>query len=155
MAKIKCNTPEADAILRNAEGIKGDLRMTGHTTITIHHTIRVDKCVADEIKTLNNKYNIVTEYCCCGHQGKYGYVTVKTDDSAIELMEYLGYKPLTLPREWAYTLSDKGIRRVVTSIRTVFQLKTRCKCEPYIQMDEKQRIAKAKAAYKLRQQRTK
>jgi len=45
--------------------------------IKIQHSIDVDKCIATEIKDLNNKHNILTLYSCCGHEkGENGYIVV-------------------------------------------------------------------------------
>ena len=37
------------------------------TEIKLGHTVMIDDCIADEIKELNNKYNIQTIDTCCGH----------------------------------------------------------------------------------------
>ncbi len=47
------------------------------TKITISHTFDADKCLTKEIQELNNKYNILTLYSCCGHEkGNHGFIIV-------------------------------------------------------------------------------
>jgi len=108
--------------------INGDLRMFGHSTVKVTHLIRVDKCIAKEIKMLNNKYNIVTEFSCCGHQNDFGYVTIKADNQSDALMAYLGYKELDSPRAWIFAVTVGKIREVAQAVQKVYQLKTKCTC---------------------------
>ena len=53
------------------------------------HESYIDKCIADEIKELANKHNILTLYSCCGH-GEPGFIVVHPDD--ISKMKEIGYE---------------------------------------------------------------
>lgn len=130
--------------------INGDLRMKGHVTVRVSHLIRVDRCIAKEIAMLNNKYNIVSEFSCCGHANGFGWVTVKVDDYSDEVMAYLGYKELALPREWVFTVSDKDCRKVCVAVRKVYQLKTQCTCNNRTVSDKAQVQREREQAYRTR-----
>lgn len=55
--------------------------------IKICHEIMVDKCIYKEILELNNKYNILTLFSCCGHRSENKVV----QDDDIEKMLELDY----------------------------------------------------------------
>lgn len=57
--------------------------------IKLGHTVMVDDCIADEIKEINNKYNIQTIDTCCGHGLDSGYIVVS--ESSTDSMLNLGY----------------------------------------------------------------
>lgn len=87
------------------------------TEIEITHTIDVDKCIAKEIKELNNDHNILTLYSCCGHEkGSHGYIVVHEFDK--ELLIELGYKQ----NGWL----EPGSRPHMTKYPT-FETKSVCK----------------------------
>lgn len=59
--------------------------------ITITQRIKVDRCIAEEIKWLNDQ-GVRTEGCCCGH-GRTKANAMITPSSYKRAKE-LGYKPL-------------------------------------------------------------
>lgn len=87
---------------------------TNMRKIIIRHKVEIDHCIADEIKELNNKHNILTLYSCCGHdKDYYGYIVVHPDNISdmIELgYQYNGFFSSTgfngtlkeLPKEFPY-----------------------------------------------------
>lgn len=67
------------------------------------YKIACDKCLATEIKMLND-IGVKTIGCCCGHQKHPGYIQI--DPEHIEKMEALGYKRMSLDKngngQWCF-----------------------------------------------------
>jgi hypothetical protein len=62
------------------------------TMTRLTHRVRVDRCIAQEIRRLNNSFNILTLYSCCGHIiGKYEGCIVVSPYSIADMQE-LGYE---------------------------------------------------------------
>lgn len=92
------------------------------TSITITHDIRVDSCIADEIKKLNNDNDIFTLSSCCGHGINVGYIIVA--GSEIEKMIHLGYETTAL--KYLDSEIDLDNDRVVLC---AFKPKSECVCK--------------------------
>lgn len=94
--------------------------------IIITQKIKVDLCLAEEIKELNNVHNIDTQFCCCGHGGQ-GYIIVK--DLDIEKMLSLGYK--RTGRRYhniSYYVTDKRRIKDHEFVQWQFLPKSKCTC---------------------------
>ncbi len=55
-------------------------------------TAHIDECIKEEIFELNERYNIHTISCCCGHRKGKEYIAVEREKDAIKMLE-LGYLP--------------------------------------------------------------
>ena len=95
--------------------------------ITVKMTIKVDKCIAKEIKMLIEKHKIETHYSCCGHVGKYGWVVVWTDESRDKLLS-LGYVKEATDKMYSISIGSRP-KTLETYICSRFRLKTKCKCK--------------------------
>ena len=77
--------------------------------IEIVQKIRVDRCIADEIKWLNAN-GIRTESCCCGHGKQAPEALIKP--SSASTAKKFGYNPVFCPDTGFFkiTLKSGGVR---------------------------------------------
>ena len=93
----------------------------GHkeTDIIITHNISVDSCIADEIRMLNNEYDIFTLSSCCGHSHT-GYIIVGGND--IDKMLALGYEMTPIK------FLDNDIITDDIFVACAFKPRSKCNC---------------------------
>jgi len=103
----------------------------------------VDSCIADEIKELNNVYNIDTHFSCCGHGIKENSIII-VRDTDIDKMRALGYlkvdnntsttRTVCYKRNKYWDRHNKGriIKRwikICDYLQVSFRPKSKCTCE--------------------------
>ncbi len=113
-----------DLIFTRDKGLEGEYStLEGkhkETDIMITHNISVDSCIAEEIKRLNDKNDILTLSSCCGH-GYSGYIVV--DGSYSEEMIKLGYEMTTM-KYW-----DNDMMTDDRIVMCAFKPKSKCICQ--------------------------
>jgi hypothetical protein len=77
--------------------------------IEITQRIKVDKCIAEEIKWLNSQ-GVRTEGSCCGHGKSYSQALIKP--SSVNKAKELGYNPIYLDNVGLWEIKLKGENNV-------------------------------------------
>lgn len=114
------------------------------TEMKITLTVIVDRCMADELRDLNER-GITTTYSCCGHRGtRPAHIVV--DEPDIPKMLELGYEaherefphlrkpdgtivPIEGPKPYFLDDYEPGDDIVLPGDGTTFEPKSKCNCE--------------------------
>ena len=81
--------------------------------VVLQVVVPVDKCIADEVEELNNKYGIITVYSCCGHGYRKGaFIAVRPEFHC--KMIALGYD----------SVKKRGV-----IVNDIFKPKSKCQCK--------------------------